>query len=611
MRLLIFIVSVLFVTHTASPLSAQTLGTSKNQKPKKSQTVETSDEELKRSTRKAQALQLLKETLDSSASIQDVAERAMLVSRSADLVWKHDSEFAQTSIAKTFEDLLRQYEEPEVVASPEKLGRLDSALKRLVATMTRNDAQLGQSAEDKLSKVRNEQLKAGGPTSTNREKLSLAQEMLQTNAKRAVEVAGRILQTGVPITFPQFLYDLRRIDPLSADMLYGESLRILEDGRVYRPTEAIYLSAYGFREQVVLLPAADDQTPKGANLEFGVLTRPLSAADYTLDPATANTYLVSAGRYVTKQLGFGSGGPHDQVQLVELLFLVAKLNIYSARLRSNTAGGWQQLKFDLIVRCKTAGVDAGTIQSITGYAERLANSEEVFQFGDVSSLEKANDIKDQEHRNTVLSRGIWNLIQGQRFQEAEVWIKQIDIEELRETLVELIEYYAGLASSRGRNWTEVTRRASRIKDSRVAFLLLLDAARSAHSAQGREKKIAKQFLLDARSLITRIPPGRDKAKSLVSLSTVATDAYPELTAELLPEALTAINASEDYDGGSLQLWIKVSRFQVVLYAQDSTLEICLQRSARLDWMGALNVAQNLKSKSLKPLALISVCAAVL
>ena len=535
----------------------------------------------------------------------------MLVSRSADLVWKHDREFAQTSISKTFEDLLRQYAEPEVITSPENLRRLDSALKRLVATMTRNDAQLGESAEEKLSKVRNEHLKGGAPNSTNREKLSVAHDMLPTNAKRAVEMAGRILQSGVPITFPQFLYDVRRIDPLSADMLYGEGLRILEDGRVYRPTEAIYLSAYAFREQVVLLPAADDQTPKGANLQFGLLTRPLSAADYTPDPATANAYLVSGARYVSKQLGFGGGGPHDQVQLVELLFLATKLNIYSARLRSNTASGWQQLKFDLIVRCKNAGVDAGTIRSITGYAERLANSEEVFQLGDVSSLEKAKDIEDQEHRNTVLATGIWNLIQGQRFQEAEVWIKQINVEELRETLVELVEFYAGRASSRAREWSEVTRRASRIKDERIAFLLLLDAARAAHSAQGREKTIAKQFLLDARSLITRIPSVLDKAKSLVSLATAAADAYPELTAELLPEALTAINASEDYDGSSLQLWIKVSRFQVVLSTQDSTLEICLQRSARVDWMGALTVAQNLKSKSLKPLALISVCAAVL
>ena len=599
------VILILFISLVVS-LASQSLGTAKNQKPKKTQSVETSEEELTRATRKTQALELLKEIVSSSRSIEDVAQRSLLVSRSADVLWKHDPEFAQTGISKTFADLIDQYEDREVLASQEKLEQLDSALKRLIATMTRNDARLGAAAEEKLIEVRKD---ASSANTTDREKLSVAQDLLGSDAKRAVEIAGRILQRGaIPITFPQFLYDVARIDPLSAHVLFREGLRALEDNRI-RPAEAIYLSAYAFRERVVLLPAADDQTPKGASLRYGVLTRPLNAADYTLDTATANAYLMTAGRYVTQHLLFVGEGPHEGDRLVELLFLVAKLNVYSARLRSNTAGGWQQLKFDLIVRCKNAGVDAGSMQSVIGYAERLANSEEVFQLGDLSSLEKAKDIEDQEHRNEVLARGIWNLIQGQRFQEAEVWIKQIDVAQLRETLLELIEYYSGKASSRARNWSEVNRRVSRIKDSRIALLLLLNGA--SNSTQNRERKIAKQFVLDARALVPRIPSGPDKAKSLVSLATVATESYPELIAELLPEALTAINASEDYDGGSLQVWMNVTRYQVVLTTQNSTLEMSLQRAARVDWVTALNTAQSLNSKRLKPLAIISVCSAIL
>lgn len=309
MRALILILFISLVV----PLSSQT-PTSKNQQPKKTQTSETTEEELTRSTRRTQALQLLKETVNSSGAIQDVTQRSLLVSRAVDLVWKHDPEFARTGISKTFDDLLRHYEDLEVVGSSEKLGQLDSALKHLIATMTRNDARLGASAEEKLSDVRKD---AGSANTTDYEKLSVAQAMLASNAKRAVEVAGRVLQRGIPITFPQFLYDVRRIDPLSADILYREGLRILEDGRVYRPAEAIYLSSYAFREQMVLLPAADEQTPKGTTLQFGVLTRPLNAAEYTPDSATANAYLLSAARYVTKQLGFGTDGPRDQVQLVD------------------------------------------------------------------------------------------------------------------------------------------------------------------------------------------------------------------------------------------------------------------------------------------------------
>ncbi len=361
----------------------------------------------------------------------------------------------------------------------------------------------------------------------------------------------------------------------------------------------------------MLLPTPDAST-QGTKLQFGMLTKKLSAPDYSFDHSTANAYSLAAQRYLMIQLGLGGTGPADPVQLVQLLFLTAKMNLYSSRFGLIGSEGWQQLRFDLEVRCKNAGIDQSNIQNVTGFAERFASSDDVFQFGDASSLDRAKDIEDPKRRNEILVRGSWGLIQGQRFQQAETWIKEVDDEKVRETLTDLLEYYAARASSKDRNWSEVTRRASRIKDGRIALMLLLDTARAADLGKSPQRKIAKQFLLDARALLARIADKTDKAKSLISLASQATEIYPELGAELLPEALAAINASEDYDGSDFQILVEVlAHFQIAVSTPDSSLNVCLKRAARIDWMGAVNIAQNLNSQSLKSMALISACEAIL
>src|SRR6185295_18304027 len=97
-------------------------------------------------------------------------------------------------------------------------------------------------------------------------------------------------------------------------------------------------------------------------------------------------------------------------------------------------GAWQQLRFDLETKCRNVGVDAATIQNVNGFAERLAYGDDVFQFGDDSSFARAKEAKDEQKRNELLVRGIWNLIQGKRFQEVETKLNDVNDREIRSRL---------------------------------------------------------------------------------------------------------------------------------------------------------------------------------
>jgi hypothetical protein len=612
LTLVLIVVSPIIVGQTrAQRSSGPTEKVPPKEKPNAKAKIPTGEEESVKAFQKDQAVQLLRDALSSSSSIQDVGERSQLVSRAAELIWGYDQQAARLSLSKTFEDLLSQYKDPKVVQSIEKLGLLDEALIRLIASMMRKDANLAASAQQHLEEMRKENLKEGVAGSSNKERFSLAQESLGSNLQKSVELAGGVLQTGVPLGFPQFLYDLRRADISSADALFARGLTVLASGRVYRARDAIQLSVYAFRERMVLLPTPDagDQSAK---LQFGMFTKELSPPEYGLDPAVANPYLAAAFGFLTRQLQINGVGRVDTVQLVQSLFLATKLGVYSSRLGLSRADMWQQLKFDLVVRCKNANIDTATIQNITGFAERLAATDEVFQFGDDSSLNSAKDIKDQKRRNEVLVRGIWNLIQAKRFQQAETRIKEVDEKDVRETLNDLLGYYAGKANWSDGNWIEVGRRASLIKDVRIGLLLLLESAKAARAAKGPERNITKQFLLDARALIPGVSNRNDRAKGLISIASLAAETYPQLSVEMLPEVLSAINASDNYDGGDFQILIDVlPQFRVALSSADSNLDVWLKRQAKVDWTNALRLAADIDSKRLRTIALLSACGAIL
>lgn len=565
-----------------------------------------SEQEALKAIYKEQAVQVLRDVLNSSSLIEDIGQRSILVARAAELLWPHDRELASSSISRTLDYLLDQYKEPAVKNSSEKLGRLNAAISRLVKTLARRDAVLAAAEQQRVTKTKQEALKDTSADPSAKERMSLAQESLGSDTARSVELAGRVLQNGVPMGFPQYLYDLEQIDASGANALFNLALTRLASAQVYSATDAIQLSAYAFAERMMLLPMPD-MDEESHKLQFGVFTRSLSSPKFSVKPSLANAYLSAGYTYVNNQLQPGSLRGADPVHLVQSLFLATKLSTYSSRLGLNQGAAWQQLKFDLEVRCRNAGVDDATLQNINGYAMRLASADDVFQFGDDSLFEHAKDIKDQRRRNQVLVRGIWNLIQKKHFQEAESKINNVDDQGIREKLVDLLEYYAAKGDLKKLDLIGFTPRLTRITDPRIRLLLFLESAKAAV-----ERNIANQFLLDARSLIPKISSKTDRAKGLISVASFSAATDPQLSQEVLSEIVKAINAADDFDGGDFQVEVAImSDFRVMLSIPDSNLDTCLKRAAKIDWRNTLSLTEDLNSKGLRSLARISTCAAVL
>jgi hypothetical protein len=601
------IIGASLLTESRARSATQTPAAAQKPKPGVNQKSKAADQEP--DPQKERAVQLLREALDSSSTIENVGERSLLVSRAAELIWSQDQPLARFTLSKTFQDLLAQYKDRDIIQSTEKRGRLEVALNRLIATMMRKDPELASSAQQQLNEMRKQQLKGTSADPSNKEKLSLAQDSLGSNLQKSVELAGSVLQMGVPWGFPQFLYDLRQADASSADALYGQGLNILASGRVYRALDAIQLSAYAFREDMMLLPMAD---PSSGNLQIGMMTKKLTPPPYKLNRTLALGYLAAAQSSLTAQLQLGNGAGTDQVQLVQSVFLATKLSVYSAKLGSNQTEVWNRLKFDLQARCLSAGVDKATIQNVAGFAERLANSDDVFQFGDETSLDNAKDIEDRDRRNEVMVRGIWNLIQGKRFSQAEKRIADVDDQDVRRRLLDLLAYYSGKASAHDRNWSDVNLSASKISDLRIRVLLLLESAKAVGSSNAGDRQVAAQFLLDARGFIPRIEDKTNKIQSLIFTISLAAEVYPQLSAELVPDTIQAMNTSDNYDGGDLQIMIEVvPHFRAVLSSPDSSLEVCLKNQAKVDWPNALRIAEDITSKRLRNVAIVSVCGTLL
>jgi hypothetical protein len=96
------------LTESRARSATQTPATEpQKQKPGVNQKSKTADQEP--DPQKVRAVQLLREALDSSSTIENVGERSLLVSRAAELIWSQDQPLARFTLSKTFQDLLAQY----------------------------------------------------------------------------------------------------------------------------------------------------------------------------------------------------------------------------------------------------------------------------------------------------------------------------------------------------------------------------------------------------------------------------------------------------------------------------------------------------------------------
>jgi hypothetical protein len=558
------------------------------------------------------ALELLKSIPDRARLIDEVVERTSLLSSTSELLWKYDESQARAILSDTVDQLLTTYkgklEDPSKVTSRKE--DLESSIRFVLKTLARKDPARAEAAITRYHSIREESLQeSSSSVNSLNERLSMAKESLDLSARQSVIIASKALDYGVPQSFPQYLFDLSKVDKVAADTLFLRALRIMSVGSVYSPGQVVLLSAYPFSEHWLVQLSAS--VNKAGQAEFGTFTSTLSPPLDEPDIRLARQFLDAALAF----LNFAAARPEyttraDALYVGRCLFLARKLALYAAKFGFDPEQRWVELEHRLDALARSAGFNPSMFDGPRGFAERLVAQENLFQFDSgTSAFEKAKTVSKPEDRTALTARGIVTLMDEGKYNEAEQ--KLVDIEDLssRRQVADYLNFHAGRNSVLAKEWNEVTIRANRIEDHRMRLFLLLDAARAAIESKSRNR--ALEFLVDVRGILPKIDDKAVQAKGLIYAAKLffSVDIYSARVT--LIESNGAINKAADFDGGDVRISISVPGASYSAHLPDSGLESCYQKAASDNWNDAIETIAYIRSAKLRLMAEIAACRAVL
>ena len=562
---------------------------------------------------KDRAVDLLKSTLAEAQALSDINEKVLLVSTTAEILWKYDEPLARGCFTSLVDELASLYR-AAVEGGSEKgptTDQIDRAIGILLPVLARRDVRLADDAMKRYREIKEAALakQSSVKPQSIQERLSLAREGLETNIEQSVALASRVLESGVPPGFPQYLYNLDKLDRARADLLAQKAIRILSQGQVYGPGQAALLSVYVFKENLVLQPMPTP-APNGA-LEFGMFTRSLTLSDSSVDPILEREYLAAAYSFLSSQaFTVGQGKASDPAFMGQCFFLVNKLSLYAARFGYDSEGNWSRLASNLEALAKQAEIPLQSLDYMRGFAERLVARSNIFQSDSgAASFEQADTARDPQRRITLTVRGIWSLLQEKKFEAAEEKARSIDDRSLRQQVMDFVNFWASVDAAQKRAWDEAASRIDHIANPNLRPPLLLETARIA-AAVG-DKRRATEQVEEALRVVKNIDDKSDRAKVLVCGATLLADLSPIRSREVLIEAKNAINTANRYDGKSLFVKLAAPGITTQWLLVDSDFALCIQRSAKLDWDDAMAVIAGLESKPLQVSGRIAACRAFL
>ena len=560
---------------------------------------------------RAFALELLKSLPEKARSLEDVRDRASLLSSVAELLWKHDETLARTILSDSLDDLLKRLNS-ELNASEKRASTvtgLESAIKTVLRVLARKDARMADLALERYQKVRDTGTdeKASSVAALS-ERLSLAADTIDVSVNQSVSLARRTLPYAVPSAFPQYLYDLSKVDKAAADGLYREALQFLASSSLYTPGQAIYLSVYPFREHwIVQLSAV---TNEKRQVEFGTFTGSLSAPEGDLDRNLQQEYMSAAYAFLTAAIPTLAGSlKPDPLNIGRYLFLARKLNLYGAKYGLDPQGNWAIMEKHLESLARSGGMDISIFDGPKGFAERLVANEALFQFDQgASAFAKAAAAQDPQARVAFQAEGIRVLLDQGKFKEAEQRLTEVKDNLAREQLKDVVNFRAGQHCIADLNWSETDLRVRNLTNPNMKVFLLLDGARAAAE---KDRDRAAGFMTDALAIIPKIDDLAYQAKASVAAVSITLLWAPSWGKELLVQAKTAINKASDYDGQDLHLEYKAPGLSFSATLEKSGLDYCFSRVTRDDWFGTISIIAAINSSKLRLVAELAACRSIL
>ncbi|HEX7331813.1 MAG TPA: hypothetical protein VF290_09945 [Pyrinomonadaceae bacterium] len=557
--------------------------------------------------RRAQAVDILKGVVESAADIQDMRTRVTILTGALDLLWKHDNAYTRANFVKSATALSDRFASD--ATDRRERSEIRASMGMLLKAFARHDPQAAERLLDRFQKLLEDVL--GGSSVSPSERLSIAQAGLESDAAQSAALAAKVLETGVPGSFPSYLNELEQRDSSAAITLFRKALSILAGGRVYNPIEVTVLSAYVFRESQVSVPMANGGHNR-APLEFGMFASPLSPPSRELNRALVGAYFAAAGSYLNAEvIGLEQRRDVDAIHVGLCYFLIKKLRGYADRLSLHGGQNWGLLDTKIAILSERANLSNSALSGLATVAQRIVTDNTVFRFdGGETAFEAAEKVNDPAKRARLLATGIRQQIDEGKYAEAVQRIEDVRDEQLREQLNIYLSFRVAEASLKKLDWYGFNAQVNRVSDARLRAYLVLSAAMAASEASNKE--MFSEFLVAAMSLLAKIDDADARAAALVTAAGIVYAASDRSWGEqVLADGVKAINRADRYDGGVYGVTLEAAQYRVLLQIPRSDLSHCFEQAAKRDWPATIAAAQGIESKAIKSKAYIAACRTVL
>jgi len=570
----------------------------------KGRAAETAQREAEEAQRKTQAVDILKSVIESAADIQDTRARVTALTGALDLLWKHDEAYARANFIKAAGVLSDRFASD---ATPkQERSQIRASMGMLLMAFARHDPQAAAQLLYKFQKLLEDVLK--GNSLSLGERLSLAQASLDSDAVQSAALAAKVLEAGVPGTFPSYLNELEQRDPVAAASLLRVALPILAGGRVYTPVHATVLSAYVFREPQMSVPV-----PGGTPLEFGMYASPLSPPSRDLNRELVAAYLTASGVYLNNEASaLEQRTDPDAVHVGLNFFLVKKLMGYANRLGLDGGQNWVVLDAKYTMLAERAKLNDRALSGLTTVAQRIVSESTMFRFDSgEAAFDAAEKTRDTAERAELLATGIRQLIDEGKYTQAGQKITELQNETFQEQLNAYLSFRVAEASLKKLDWYSFNAQVNRVSDARLRTYLVLSAALAAGDA--RKSKMSSELLVTALASFPKIEDPAARAAALVTSAGIVFVTTDDTAwgAQLLTEGVNAINRASGYDGSVYSVTLEAAKSKLWVALPKSDLSHCFEQAAKRDWPGTLAAAQSIESKALRSQAYIAACRNVL
>lgn len=593
-------------------ISANILTSFSQQKPIVGSRKISEDEKQKQKFIIEQAILSLKDILLNPKTINDIGQRAYVVSEASTTLWKYDKTFAQDSLLTTTNNFISDYD--SLVNSLNKSDndaikkrKLNYAIKILLRALAKNDLKSAEKLQKKFLKLKEDEVSGEDDLD---DKLKVAEEGDEVDIQQSVNLIAKIIEFGIPTKFPQYLFDLKKKNPELANRLYQQALFNLSAKAIYQSKDAILISSYAFNESGFLLPFFQENKLDN----FFIISNPLNLPSENADKSLIAAYFSAYQSFLSSRLQTQAIGSFNTPNnLLQLYFLTKKLKAYDRLFNLGNQSYWENSENSLIPLAQNAGISPQLLNDAAGYAERLASNNNPLGLSDGTDLfDKAEKSNDPREKMQFLIEGIIRLIETEKFAEAEGKIFDVSVKEIQDALLLLVNTRASIVSIKVRNRGEFEKRINKISDRQIKAFLYVKALDAIVKTK-KDKHSYTDYLLQAEKNLDSIDNKVSKTSGLFTLSALVLNNDITKGRLLLSDALKALNNTIDFNKNAFEINIRIPGRSTYFadFLGENAFENVFMKIAKIDWLDSQVQATQIKSQGLKAIAQIATAKAVL